>query len=82
MYNRNEKTLTLAKNNDNEIVAFRDVYTEGKDLFPVLRFNGSHSTSKVPTYGTNKFINCHIYVFCRLWWNRSRLTIAPQVVAH
>ncbi len=47
MYDKNEKILTLAKNNENEILAFRDVYKEGKDLFPVFRFNGGHSTTKV-----------------------------------
>ncbi len=47
VFDKEEKTLSLTKNEENEIVAFRNVYKEGKDLFPVFLFNRSHNTTKV-----------------------------------
>ena len=47
MFDKDEKTLSLTKNDENEIVAFRDVYKDEKDLFPVFLFNRSHNTTKV-----------------------------------
>ncbi|XP_064390094.1 probable E3 ubiquitin-protein ligase HERC1 isoform X2 [Halichondria panicea] len=47
VFDKEEKTLSLTKNEENEIVAFRNVYKEGKDLFPVFLFNRSHNTTKI-----------------------------------